>query len=615
MGEPAVGRCRSGRTWGSRARRPSRSGSTSLMRELERTGAFDRSWLMIASPTGTGYVNYAAVSILEFLTRGDCATVAMQYAARPSPLSLDRVDEGRLHMQLLVCGDPRSPRAVPARHGARRWCCSARASARGRARTRSSTRARRASSTPASTTRSGSALRTSASGRSACSSTIVPTWTAASSACSTTSASWEALDPATRERLRFVMITHYDDGVGAFGPELAIQAPEWLGDPQTRHATVPKGMRWMPTTTFFQVLVDMKNAANVVPGVFAAKGHDYRADLLPFFNAVLGLDATPEQLANVGAWLEEREGLQSQWMKAHGTVDKGLAATVLQRLDAGGARRRAQPRRTDCSRSSARWRSRSSESTSGIARPGRLPPSVIAGRRPRPFAIELAAVGVGRALQRDLPPAYRAPGPARDQRDRGRRARRPRPRRRPRARRPRARAGSAPPRRPRAGLAAALPVDRRVWGSRSPSRRPARLLADEKITGTGRAEAAFETFVRIPLETALAEEIIFRGVLLGLGLRSRTPVGAVVSSSIWFGLWHVYPTLGSLGRGGGGDLVGDRAAPCGRGDRRSGRGDRRRRSAVSRRFGYGRGASPRPVIAHAALNMAAFAGVRLTKGR
>jgi hypothetical protein len=47
------------------------------------------------------------------------------------------------------------------------------------------------------------------------------------------------------------------------------------------------------------VLVDMKNAANVVPGVFAAKGHDYRADLLPFFHAVLGLDATRSQFA---AW-------------------------------------------------------------------------------------------------------------------------------------------------------------------------------------------------------------------------------------------------------------------------------------------------------------------------
>ena len=71
------------------------------MRELERTGAFDRSWLMVASPTGTGYVNYAATSILEFLTRGDCASVAMQYSARPSPLSLDRVKEGRLHTRML----------------------------------------------------------------------------------------------------------------------------------------------------------------------------------------------------------------------------------------------------------------------------------------------------------------------------------------------------------------------------------------------------------------------------------------------------------------------------------------------------------------------------------
>ena len=31
----------------------------------------------------------------------------------------------------------------------------------------------------------------------------------------------ESLDAAARERLRFVMITHYNDGVGAFGPELA----------------------------------------------------------------------------------------------------------------------------------------------------------------------------------------------------------------------------------------------------------------------------------------------------------------------------------------------------------------------------------------------------------
>ena len=74
----------------------------SVLDELERTGAFERSWLLVASPTGTGYVNYAAVTAFELLARGDCATVAMQYAARPSVLSLDRVDEGRRQTRLLL---------------------------------------------------------------------------------------------------------------------------------------------------------------------------------------------------------------------------------------------------------------------------------------------------------------------------------------------------------------------------------------------------------------------------------------------------------------------------------------------------------------------------------
>ena len=99
---------------------------------------------------------------------------------------------------------------------------------------------------------------------------------------------WEATPAEQRERMRYVMITHHNDGVARFGPGLSIQAPEWLGDPKRRWREIPKGMRWMPMTTFFQVLVDMKNSANVVPGVFAATGHDYRADLLPFFRAVLG---------------------------------------------------------------------------------------------------------------------------------------------------------------------------------------------------------------------------------------------------------------------------------------------------------------------------------------
>ncbi len=46
-------------------------------------------------------------------------------------------------------------------------------------------------------------------------------------------------------------------------------------------------MRWRPVTTFFQTLIDMKNAQ--VPGAFAAWAHDYRADLPEFIRDVYDL--------------------------------------------------------------------------------------------------------------------------------------------------------------------------------------------------------------------------------------------------------------------------------------------------------------------------------------
>ena len=73
----------------------------------------------------------------------------------------------------------------------------------------------------------------------------------------------------------------------------------------------------------------MKNSANVVPGVFAATGHDYRADLLPFFRAVLGITVTDDQMQRLAAWLEQREVVRSQWVKNHGTADKSLAASLV----------------------------------------------------------------------------------------------------------------------------------------------------------------------------------------------------------------------------------------------------------------------------------------------
>jgi uncharacterized membrane protein len=72
------------------------------MEDLARLGAFERSVLCVASPTGSGYVNYVAIETLEYLTRGDCATVALQYSLRPSFLSLDRVAMGREQNRALL---------------------------------------------------------------------------------------------------------------------------------------------------------------------------------------------------------------------------------------------------------------------------------------------------------------------------------------------------------------------------------------------------------------------------------------------------------------------------------------------------------------------------------
>ncbi|MBX3596791.1 MAG: alpha/beta-hydrolase family protein [Rhizobiaceae bacterium] len=58
------------------------------LEELKRTGAFNRSVLVIITPTGTGWVDPAAMDTLEILHRGDVASVAVQYSYLLSWLSL-----------------------------------------------------------------------------------------------------------------------------------------------------------------------------------------------------------------------------------------------------------------------------------------------------------------------------------------------------------------------------------------------------------------------------------------------------------------------------------------------------------------------------------------------
>ena len=58
------------------------------LRELVRVGAFERSVLLLVTPSGTGWTDPAALDSVEYLHRGDIATVAVQYSYLPSPLAL-----------------------------------------------------------------------------------------------------------------------------------------------------------------------------------------------------------------------------------------------------------------------------------------------------------------------------------------------------------------------------------------------------------------------------------------------------------------------------------------------------------------------------------------------
>ena len=286
------------------------------MAEMERVGAFDRSLIMLISPTGTGYVNYVAVAAASYLTRGDVATVTMQYSKRPSPLSLGKVKEARdqnRHLWLRIVArlqgrpGPR-PRVVVF----------------------------------------GESL-----GAHTSQDAFLHWGTLGPQALGIDRALWigtpylsgwmhevtgqerldvegdaiavvndfqqlEDLGEERRAKLRYVLVSHDNDGVTRFGPDLLTTAPDWLGAGRPQPEAVPGGsprgipaqMHWRPITTFFQSLVDMKNAQ--IPGAYSAWAHDYRPDLARFISEVYGLPASPEQMTAIESALEARETYREQ---------------------------------------------------------------------------------------------------------------------------------------------------------------------------------------------------------------------------------------------------------------------------------------------------------------
>ena len=286
------------------------------LKELDRTKALDRAVLLIVSPTGTGYVNYQAVESLEYMTRGDCATITLQYSKRPSPLSLGRVEVGRKQNEMLFLSlwerlegiEPSErPRLVVFGESLGAHTSQDAFVHRG---TRG-LQDRGIDSALWIGTPFASEWKSEVLGRPRhdTDTALIGIFNAISDI--------EQLEDEQAGRLRYVMLTHNNDAVAYFGLDLFLACPPWLGPPETRPAGVPKTARYGPIITFLQTLIDMKNSMTVVPGVFEAKGHDYRADLARFVRAVYRLEATEEQMGRIEEALRTFESRRAEWIEEH----------------------------------------------------------------------------------------------------------------------------------------------------------------------------------------------------------------------------------------------------------------------------------------------------------
>ena len=158
------------------------------------------------------------------------------------------------------------------------------------------------------------------------------------------------------------------------------------------------------------------------------------------------------------------------------------------------------------------------------------------------------------------------------------------------------------------GAAAAAAV---VAASAMPASR--RWFLDDRALQLTPSAAAYEALVRIPLGTALAEELTFRSALLGISLQQRSWPASVAWTSALFGLWHVLPTIDTLPK----HIVGRTAIDAGQTRHAVGAAVAATGAGgvVLAALRWASGSIATPVVVHAVLNATALLAARRNSRR
>ncbi len=282
------------------------SGRTEMaMAELKRTKAFQRKYLLLVSPTGTGWIDQTMIESAEMLAGGDIATCVVQYAKYPSFLALQKVVDGRrqfrqllwsVKLQLDQIPKSKRPKVMVFGESLGAW------------------------SSSDTVMHSGidgfdhygieRALWVGMPGLAKWgkiehgeTSLEIPDGTVQVFDSPT---QYEELTSTQKKKLRAIILNHDNDPIAQLRPKLLIKRPKWLRD-GGRGRGVPEKMEWSPLFTFFQLAIDAGNAMRVIPGNFRSHGHDYRADMAFFVNEAYQFSASKSVVKKVNDALVKLE--------------------------------------------------------------------------------------------------------------------------------------------------------------------------------------------------------------------------------------------------------------------------------------------------------------------
>ncbi|MBX3414292.1 MAG: alpha/beta-hydrolase family protein [Pirellulales bacterium] len=243
------------------------------LEELKRIGGFDRSLLIVATPTGTGWLDPGAVDTIEYLHRGDTAIVTTQYSYLPSWITI-LVDPERSRNSARILFDkiydywttlPADDRPKLYLHGLSLGSLGSESSADLFTVFEDPIQGGVWSGPPFPSTEWANATQH----RNPSSPMWLPTFRDGSMLRFT--ALENAIDAGGKRwgPMRFVYIQHASDPMCFFSPDLAYRRPEWLVG--KRGPDVSPFLQWFPIVTFLQTGFDLPMATAVPIGY----GHNY----------------------------------------------------------------------------------------------------------------------------------------------------------------------------------------------------------------------------------------------------------------------------------------------------------------------------------------------------